>query len=69
MSPSAAIGHATVTPPSAEMNCRRPMPIAIRPIRRDSRKSITPQIGGLWPSKATKEDDRRGGFRKYFSRN
>ena len=43
-------GNASVTPPSAIINCRRPIVMAIASHRFDMAKNTTPQNGGLWPS-------------------
>jgi len=50
---SVTSGHATAVPPSAVMNCRLPMPIAICPVPEGIMTTVimgndnTPQIGGL----------------------
>jgi hypothetical protein len=45
----AASGHATIAPPIAAINSRRPMSIAIWRAPRNQGKNITPQSAGLAP--------------------
>jgi len=68
----AVIGHEAAAPPSADMNCRLPMPTAIERLEEPiplqyGGQNITHQSGGL-ASTAPMADDRRVSFRVHFRR-
>ena len=64
----AASGHAAAAPPSAAMNSRLPMPIAIRLVpnrdhaRCNGSKNITPQSAGLRPASRWSDGEKAGRF-------